>query len=1225
MRFFNPFPQCPKAITLFLGLIALSGCGEDVLEPPIVPVTQDTGPPTATGTPVTNTGLPPCDPPLSLTPDSGVIPPYQLLQFVGAGGSGEYRFSLITPANGDIHPTTGTYGAPGEVGLVDEVVMTDPSCEGESTAEVLVVDGLSIRPASAEILPSTEFAFEVEGGIGSFTCNMLSADSGGTVDASCNYAAGTTNGVDTIEVIDDAGYSALANIVINDAATLAPEGYAHWFIPVGSSFSPAAEGGSGVLDLTVLTGTVGTSGSQLDATQTGQSTVRVTDRFAGFTYDVTVDVVSPMGPDYDWVGPRTNDTRTLALGDVNGDSYDDFAIGIQDHNGARYDGGIVQVFAGGPGGPSATPVQVIAGEQREQDLGSALTMGDVDLDGQIDLLVGTDKDDLLETDIGSVRIYRGISGGFFETEPTWILPGTRSFDRAGGSVGVCDLNGDSWPEVISGASGAEDRTLIDFPSGSGALLVYEGSSTGYVTDPVIIRYGVRVDATGTAWELAEDLELGERDLTVGDVNNDGLCDVIASVVDKSFNDSTDGPGEGYVLVWHGMSSGFLSPEPVRAYANLIDDSADFGRRLAVADFDGDGQDDVVVGAHTFDAINGSAGGLFVYLSTEDDGRIPTDPYTESQANWYANGASGSDNLGRGLSVGDYDGDGIPDLVGGAYLEDEFDSNAGQVRVWSGADIAASPIDDQYTNAIVVWDGDENDGRLGESVAIVGDTDGDGLTDLAAIASESDFYGLDVGRPYHWSNGVGTGLDLEGEPAGDKSGNSVGWLEATGDGIMDVVAGAPQTYHSIEGTLAGSLDIFTGDATGSFGAQFGVNEPSELTSYDRFAEYLSTESDFNGDGYKDLAVGTRGMPTPGTYDASYDNPEGCIEDLGDNGSVSIYLGGPTGLTVDASFLWFTTDPHSNIEALAGGFDFNGDGYQDIVVGDEDWSIGGGFTVIYGQAWSGNTTILCGDPPVLSLEDGGNLGKGVSGIGDLNADGCDELAVSGDEEHGTGSDRGVLHILWGFGGPGCPNTSERTSLQGLIDNADIGEVLDGGLDVDGDTIPDLVISSTNVDVGGTNAGGVWLVSGAYILSLPTETSGVNNWPDPSEVTFHDLPELGIDSMLVGTQSAVEFGESVALLQDPLDPNRAALAVGLPLGSVGGTSLSGGVRIHRWDTNTAAWESEPYAVVGGESHLPTGELGGILSGLSPSEGSAVLVGAFWSHQIGPDRGATYAIFLD
>jgi hypothetical protein len=292
-----------------------------------------------------------------------------------------------------------------------------------------------------------------------------------------------------------------------------------------------------------------------------------------------------------------------------------------------------------------------------------------------------------------------------------------------------------------------------------------------------------------------------------------------------------------------------------------------------------------------------------------------------------------------------------------------------------------------------------------------------------------------------------------------------------------------------------------------------------------------------------------------------------------------------------------------------------------VGDDDWSVGGGFSVIFGRPVDpAGIRSLCADPMVFGIESGARLGHAMTPLGDIDNDGCDEVAVSADDEDLGTDDRGAVHVLWGFGGAGCPASPAKTTLGPLLDDVEAGTALDGGADVDGDGLPDLVVGSVDLEVSGTPTGGVWLVSGAYLLTLPRESFSVGGWVDPSSQQSHSIVEPGRSTLLPGPGAFVGFGSVLSLVPDPLDASRSALAVGVPVGSVGGTPLSGGVAVYRWSLTDDTWEANAYAVVGGESHLAPGRLGTALRGADDRGTSTVLVGAQWSSQGGPDRGAVY-----
>src|SRR5690606_33628826 len=96
---------------------------------------------------------------------------------------------------------------------------------------------------------------------------------------------------------------------------------------------------------------------------------------------------------------------------------------------------------------------------------------------------------------------------------------------------------------------------------------------------------------------------------------------------------------------------------------------------------------------------------------------------------------------------------------------------------------------------------------------------------------------------------------------------------------------------------------------------------------------------------------------------------------------------------------------------------------------------------------------------------------------------------------------------------------------------------------------------------------------------------------------------DHGLVGTASGGLFGRATALVADPTQPGRALVAVGAPLGDVGGFDLSGGVVLHRYVGE--GLEEAPFALLVGESFAP-GQAGATLRADTLDGAPVLLVGA-------------------
>ncbi|GAF96313.1 unnamed protein product, partial [marine sediment metagenome] len=259
---------------------------------------------------------------------------------------------------------------------------------------------------------------------------------------------------------------------------------------------------------------------------------------------------------------------------------------------------------------------------------------------------------------------------------------------------------------------------------------------------------------------------------------DGYDDVIVGAPEFDIDeDKYDGRAE----VFYGSSTG-LSSDP-----DWTEDSdqifAAFGISVGSAgDMDGDGYDDVVIGAHTYDNGETNEGRAFVYLGDETGLSDSPDWTAESnQATAYF-----------GISVGaagDVNGDGCADVIVGAYSYDNGETNEGRAFVYHGCATDLTAIPDWTAES------DQPNAGFGNSVGTAGDVNGDGYADVIIGASGYDNGQEDEGRAfvYHGSStGLSTSLGwtAESDQEGAYFGNSVGTAgDVNGDGYADVIVGA----------------------------------------------------------------------------------------------------------------------------------------------------------------------------------------------------------------------------------------------------------------------------------------------------------------------------------------------------------------------------------------------------------------------------------------------------
>jgi parallel beta-helix repeat protein len=163
---------------------------------------------TVSGTPVPQA--------LAVVPAAPTISPRARLTFIATGGSGGYTWSLSANASGgSVEAATGAYAA-GNTGIVVDVVQVKDSSGATATAHVTVTAGLTINPPSASVAPGGTASFSVSGGSGQgYTWTIASGPSGGIIDRTGAYAAGSRGGVtDVISVADSLGSMATASVTV---------------------------------------------------------------------------------------------------------------------------------------------------------------------------------------------------------------------------------------------------------------------------------------------------------------------------------------------------------------------------------------------------------------------------------------------------------------------------------------------------------------------------------------------------------------------------------------------------------------------------------------------------------------------------------------------------------------------------------------------------------------------------------------------------------------------------------------------------------------------------------------------------------------------------------------------------------------------------------------------------------------------------------------------------
>jgi len=477
-------------------------------------------------------------------------------------------------------------------------------------------------------------------------------------------------------------------------------------------------------------------------------------------------------------------------GDVDGDGYSDVIVGASSYDDGETDEGAVFAYYGSPDGLSLIPDWTVFGNQVEAYLGwSVCTAGDVDGDGYDDVIVGAGLYDNSQTDEGVAFVYYGSEDGLSLT-PEWTVFGNQVEAYLGMSVGTAgDVNGDDLSDIIVGV-----RRYVNGEASEGAAFVYYGSATEMSTTPDWIAEGNQIGAY-----------FGYSVGTAGDVNGDGLSDVI---IGSPFYDNGENE-EGAAFVYLGSASGMSTTPDWLAEGNQI--GANFGRCVSTAgDVNGDGYSDVITGSPHYDNGESEEGAAFVYLGSFH-GPMP-------KPVWTPEGNRINAQFGYYLSTaGDINNDGYDDFIVGSPFYENGETQEGMAFVYLGSALADDTDGDGMHDA---WEisyfgtldrdgtGDfDNDNLIDLDEFLNGtdptnpDTDGDGYNDGREVTQGTDPMdaGSHLGIPDIERAAL---IDLYNSTNGDSWIDNSGWKLAplAADGFA--MPGTEGTWHGVTCDIAG---------------------------------------------------------------------------------------------------------------------------------------------------------------------------------------------------------------------------------------------------------------------------------------------------------------------------------------------------------------------------------------------------------------------------------------
>ncbi|AFE03802.1 FG-GAP repeat-containing protein [Corallococcus coralloides DSM 2259] len=1211
--------------------------------------------------------------PLTLSAEPTTVRSGSVATLTAGGGSGHYSFRAEAGgSSGDMRGNRFVAGAtPGE----DTLTVVDEQCGGATSVRVKVIAGFGVAPARAVLRPGTSFQIRIDGLVGTAAFTLTTNGSGATLTDAGVYTAGQVEAQDVITVRDTkSGDTVALQYTVSKAAKLVGDPL-YLGVPSGSSAPLGTAGGSDTVTWTKKSGpgSVVNGRVVVEAGAAGTIVLEAKDTFTGDVAAVSVRVLDELTRPLLAHG-KLSDVATLVTADFDGDGIQDLAVGQRESELARPTGGAVFIYKGSTSGLPVKPTWVLTGETEGALFGDMMAAGDLDGDGIADLAVSSPAADVTIGDSGAVYLYTFKPG----QAPALLRPALTGLGRGGFGTGlaIADADGDGDMDLFVGSPGADLSTLSGI-SRRGVIDIFILTKGQAVPDLPVVRLGGQDVKANGDFELKSTTELG-RALVVADLNDDGRPDLAALHRLTRFN--ADGSTNGQQMAVAVYFARDTAPR-YRSAADLyvlvsntaVETMANEGTfRLGAIPGEGSRPPFLLVMADKADAPDlRTSGGVAAaqdaggaYLFDLRGATLAADPATAKPAtmplaNAYARfyGDARSITATRSWAVMDVDGTAGPELLLGAPYASVTSGtttlgNAGKVLVYPLTGLSKDTV---MNKPLAALGGAAKAEVLGAGLAAWNLQSGPVLAGFSGRASSSA--GAFVGRVdvfskagasiAEWSRSV---MDVTAKASVERFGETVAVSRLNGK-VMALV-GSPG--FSGPGPNNDGADMTVGRAytfdTAEPGKAIVSGEGASSPWYGgRNVGVDVAFTDFNGDGRPDMVAAATALTIPATNSAAAERDpyvaNACMTTATQALGGLLVSAGQADGTFKPAYRVFApsvvTDCHDAANTrckrttigrgVVGGFDFNGDGKQDLAVlrdrgidvflgrAPEDASLAK-MTLACNPVWSWPTEPMPATPPA---DQGGWANttmpatSALATVGDLNGDGCDEVAW----RYSDNAHSGIV-IAYGYdaGGVKCGartvasmvriagDPEKKIALMNLgIATTRAGKFL-------GDSRDFLAVTANNYLFEGVNQPTVLLFDVAAInakrpASGEAVVGAINDGLTPIPVTYR--------------ARAVSFGTSLSGGRDLNGDGVPDLWVGAPNASVASDGDGAAFLFAGGAKSTGALS--PFLLVVGDG-AERSYLGQSIAVVPGSGGSppSVVIGAPRSYRTGTQNGTAYSLPL-